>query len=153
MPKIENLMVANHAEAIGGLLYVSGGGWTEHWRGVPPPDGQFPPSHLGIALTTLTSWVETNRRYPVSIIVENEDGRTEVLRVDGEMESGRPPGVPEGTDLRAAIAVSVEVVYPAEGGYRVRAQVGDDTRTVSFRVHDQLPPGFGMMPGAPPIRS
>jgi hypothetical protein len=143
MPVIENLMVANHAEAIGGLLYVSGGGWTEHWRGLQGPDGNFPGSHLGIALTILTSWVETNRRVNVRIIVEPEDGGEEVLRIEGQMESGRPPGVPEGTDLRAAIAVNGEVTYPREGGYRIVAQVGDDTRTVSFRVHDQPPPVAG----------
>lgn len=140
MPRIENLMVANHAEAIGGLLYVSGGGWTEHWRGTGNPDGTFPPSHLGIALTILVAWTETNRRYPIRIVVEPEDGGEEVIRVEGEMESGRPPGVPEGIDLRSALAVNGEVVYPQAGGYRVVAQAGEDHRTVSFRVHDQAPP-------------
>ena len=139
MPRIENLMVANHAEAIGGLLYVSGG-WTEHWRGTGNPDGTFPPSHLGIALTILTGWTETNRRYPVRIAVEPEDGGDEVIHVEGEMESGRPPRVPEGIDLRSAIAVNAEVGLPHAGGYRVVAQVAEDSRTVSFRVHDQVPP-------------
>ena len=148
MPTIENLMVANHAEAIGGLLYVSGGGWTEHWRGAGNPDGTFPPSHLGIAITILTSWNETNRRYPVLVVVEPEDGGDAVIRVEGEMESGRPPGVPEGIDLRSALAVNAEVGYPQAGGYRVVAQVGEDTRTVSFRVHDRPAPFAGA--GVPP---
>lgn len=143
MPAIENLMVANHAEAVNGLLYVSGGGWTEHWRGAKTDEGQYAPSHLGIALTLLTSWSETNRRYPVKLIVETEDGGDELVKVGGEMESGRPPGVPEGTDLRAVIAVNVEITYPAPGGYRVVAEVGQDQRTVSFRVHDQPTPGVG----------
>jgi hypothetical protein len=63
-----------------------------------------------------------------------------VIHVEGEMESGRPPGVPEGIDLRSAIAVNAEVGYPRAGGYRVVAQVGEDSRTVSFRVYDQVPP-------------
>lgn len=148
MPLIENLMVANHAEAINGMVYVSGGGWTEHWRGTGSPDGQFPPSHLGIALTMLTSWLEANRRFQVRIVVEPEDGGDALVSVEGEIESGRPPGLPEGTDLRTALAINAEIVYPRAGGYRLVAQVGDDSRSVSFRVHDQLPPGA---PAPPPM--
>jgi hypothetical protein len=149
MPVIENLMVANHAEAIGGLLYVSGGGWTEHWRGPASEDGQYPPSHLGIAITMLTGWLETNRRFPMRIVVEPEDGGEALLTVEGETEAGRPPGLPEGTDLRGSVAVNTEIVYPHPGGYRIVAQIGEDTRSVSFRVHDLLLPG-AIVP-APPM--
>jgi Family of unknown function (DUF6941) len=151
MPVIENLMVANHAEAINGLLYVSGGGWTEHWRGPVSAEGQFPPSHLGIGLTMLTPWLEANRRFQVRILVEPEDGGDPIVSVEGEMESGRPAGLPEGSDLRTAVALNAEVAYPQAGGYRLVAQVGDDRRSVSFRVHDQLPPGVQTPPAAAPM--
>lgn len=140
MPTIETLLLANHAESLNGLLYVSGGGWTEHWRGSHPESQPPPISHVGIALTILVGWTETNRRYPLSVKIESEDG-TEVVRVEGEMESGRPPGAAQGADLRSVLAVNTEITFPHGGGYRVVAQVANDIRSVSFRVHDSFPPG------------
>lgn len=136
MPKVETLLMANHAEALEGLLYVSGGGWTDHHRAASTDGGGPPVSHIGIALSVLVGWTETNRKYPLALRIESEDGDEEVLRVEGEMEAGRPPGVPEGQDLRSVLAVNSEIVFPHPGGYRVVATVADDTRAVAFRVHD-----------------
>lgn len=140
MPRVETLLMANHAEAQNGLLYVMGGGWTDLHRPPRNPEDPPPVSHIGIGVTILVAWTETNRRYPLLLKIESEDGR-ELFKVEGEMESGRPPGSPEGQDLRSALAVNGEVAFPHPGGYRVVAQVGDDVRTVSFRVQDQAAVG------------
>jgi hypothetical protein len=144
MAEIENLILANHAETKDGLLYVMGGGWTDLARTVA--SGQPPPtSHLGIAMTVLVGWTETNRPYQVNVVIEPEDGGEPLFALQAELVAGRHPGAVEGSDTRAVLAVSGEVIFPHQGGYRLRALLGDHTRTVSFRVRDTV-----VNPGAVP---
>lgn len=134
MPEIELLTVANHAEAINGLLYLSGAGWTDLRRSVQP--GAPPPiTHIGIGIAILVAWNETNQRHRVGVRIENADGQV-LLAMQGDIEMGRPPGVAPGSDLRGVMAISGEVQFPAEGVYRIVADVGGNMRSVTFRVHN-----------------
>ncbi len=134
VPTIEYVVVADHAEAINGKLYLSGAGWTD-LRQPPGPDGRPGYVHMGVAVSILVGWNETNRRFPLLVTIEHEDG-AELSRVEGQIEAGRPPGVTEGADFRSVLAIAVEIQFPRPGGYRVRAQLGEhDERIVSFRVH------------------
>jgi hypothetical protein len=138
VPLIENLLLANHVESLNGLLYISGGGWTDLTRPLIPGQGP-PPTHLGVGMSVLVGWTETNRRHHVLVYIEPEDSGEPLLRAEAELEVGRPPGAVEGADQRAALAFSGEVVFPASGGYRLVAELGDsETRSVSFRVHDEV---------------
>ncbi len=53
--------------------------------------------------------------------------------------------------MRGVMAINGEVQFPAAGVYRVVAGVGEDRRSVTFRVHDApmpaMPPQIG--PNAP----
>lgn len=137
MPDIEALILANYAEAVNGLLYISGGGWTDHWR--TSTNGQTPISNLGIGVSLLVPWGETNRKHKIIIRIESEDGGPELARVDGEFEVGRPPGIPVGVDQRSVLAINANIQFPSQGGYRIVAECRDTSRSVSFRVHDQPP--------------
>jgi hypothetical protein len=139
VPTIETLLLANHAEQVNGLLYVSGGGWTDHWRS-PTEDGESPISHIGIALTVLLGWNETNTPHPLLLTVENDRGE-ELVRIEGEMEAGLPEALPPGGSIRNAIAINVDVTFPIAGEHVVRAVAGDEMRSVSFSVHDADPGG------------
>lgn len=149
MPQIELLTVANHAEAINGLLYLSGAGWTDLWRQIQP-GGALPINHFGIGVAILVSWNETNQRHHVVIRIESEDAK-ELVKVEGDIEMGRPPGVPAGSDFRSVMAINGDIQFPAAGGFRVVASVGQaPPKSVSFRVHDAPPgvqPGPGLLPG------
>lgn len=134
MPLIELLTVANHAEAINGLLYLSGAGWTD-LRRVVPPEGPPPISHIGIAIAVSVGWNETNQRHRVTMRLETADGQ-EVVNMQADLEMGRPAGLLQGSDLRGVIAVNAELQFPAAGVYRVVASVADNPRSVTFRVHD-----------------
>jgi uncharacterized protein DUF6941 len=134
MPEIELLTVANHAEAINGLLYLSGAGWTDLRRPMPP-QGPPPINHLGLGIAVLVAWSETNQPYRVTVRIENADGG-ELMNIQADVEMGRPPGLVPGSDLRAVIAVNGELQFPAAGIYRVVAAVGEQQRSVTFRVHD-----------------
>lgn len=138
MPEVETLMVANHIEAINGLLYVSGGGWTDLWRGAFAP-GQAPTNHFGIGLAVRIGWTETNRRHHLVIRLAQEDGE-EVFRGEADVEVGRPTGVPEGSDQRAILAFTVDMQFPRPGTYRLSTDLAREERSISFRVHDRPPP-------------
>ena len=140
MPEIETLLIANHAESHDGLLHLVGAGWST--ANQVSVNGQVPPLHFGIGLTVLVGWNETNERHRVLIYVEPEDGGVPLLRLEAELEMGRPPGVTAGMAQRAVLAFSGEAMFSDPGGYRLVAEVGDDqTRYVSFRiVHSETAP-------------
>ena len=137
MAEIAFLVLANHAEAVNGLLYLSGAGWTDARRPVAP--GQPPPSlHFGIGVSVVVPWTETNRTHHLSIRIEPEDGGEPLLQMDAQLEVGRPPGLPSGSDQNAVLALNADVAFPA-GGYRVVGQlsgISQHRRSVSFRLHD-----------------
>lgn len=137
--RIENLMIANHAEVVNGLLYVSGGCWTRHHR-TRPNEGDPPPrSTFGIAMTVLVPWTEANRPHTVTVTVESEDDpQHPVVNVKGELVVGRPPEARPGSEQRAAFAVNTSVQFPKPGGYSLKAALSSgDLRSVSFEVIDR----------------
>jgi hypothetical protein len=133
MPEIESLLLANHAESHNGLLYLMGGGWTDVNQVVMPSQPP-PPFHFGLGLTILVPWTETNRRHHVAILMEKEDGGDPLMRIEADLETGRPPGAVEGTDQRIVMAFSGEVQFLTPGGYRAVAQLADAQKCASFRV-------------------
>ncbi len=141
MASIEFLFLANHAEVQNGLLYTSGAGWSEMYRLVPGQESQAPPNHFAIATSILVPWEETNQPHRLTIWIERDGEGPQLVRAEVGIEVGRPPGLPAGTDQRAVFAMPIDIAFPEQGGYRVVAEVDDDTRSVSFRVHDQrMPP-------------
>ena len=141
MAAIEYLLLANHVEVQNGLLYVSGGGWANLFRGPLDPDSPPPINHFGIGTSVLIPWDETNQLHHLVIRVEQENGQ-ELTRIETDIEVGRPPGLPQGADQRVAVGFGVNIAFPEEGSYRVVAEVGEDTRRVDFRVFDRSKPQF-----------
>jgi hypothetical protein len=133
MPTIEYVTMANHVEAINGLLYMQGAGWTE----VRPPsdaEGRLGPAHFGIGVSVLVGWNDTNQQFPVVLTITHEDGGEPLVRIEGQIEQGRPAGLPPGSDLRSVIGLGADVQFPQPGGYVVRVTLLDEVRSVSFRV-------------------
>ena len=139
MPQIESMMIANHAEAHDGLLYLMGAGFSDV-RQMAPLGQSPPPFHFGIGLSVLVGWNETNVRHHITVTLEPEDGGTPLLPAEADLEVGRPPGSVEGGDQRAVRAMTGEVVFPSPGGYRLLAELGNQRRAASFRVHHEAPP-------------
>jgi hypothetical protein len=96
------LLLANAAEQPqpNGLVYALGLGWSV--TGTPTP-----PSALVVLMKV--PWDRSNERheFELNLIdadgqpfeVSSSDGSTEPLRIRGEFEVGRPPGIPKGTPL------------------------------------------------------
>lgn len=137
-PTIDFVVVANHAEAQNGLLYLMGAGFTDLF--VPPaPEGQNAPVHIGIGISMVVPWSETNKVHALSVWIENEDGQR-VWEVPGiSVEVGRAPGLIAGSELRPQMAINAIMPCPPIGGYRVGAELAGHTKTSSFRVSP--PPG------------
>jgi hypothetical protein len=135
-PTIESLMLANHAEAVNGLLYVSGGGWTDHTRVIQ--GNNMPLTHLGLAVSIRVPWNQTNRIHQLAIDIENEDATEHVSHVEATMSVGRPPMLPPGSDQHAALALNADIMFPGPGSYRLIASLDGETdvRHWTFRIHD-----------------
>lgn len=139
MAEIELLTLANHAEAVNGLLYLSGAGWNRHTRRYE--EGSRPaPHHFGVGVSVLVPWTEANRKHTLSFWLEHEDGGDPIFTGDVELEVGRPAGTPEGSDLRAVMAVAANISYPTDGGYRLVADIDGKRRTYPFIVVDEVRP-------------
>ncbi|MGH7611852.1 MAG: DUF6941 family protein [Candidatus Dormibacteria bacterium] len=138
-PQIEILILANHVEAVNGLLYISGGGWTDHWR--PAPQGGQPVvSHLGVGVTVLVPWTASQAVHTLAVAIEDTGGR-QVASVSAQLNPTRPQGLPTGSDQRAVLALSLNLVFPGPGEYRLVARLDQgEARTVGFRVHDVTQP-------------
>ncbi|MDT7537775.1 MAG: hypothetical protein QOI82_1360, partial [Actinomycetota bacterium] len=83
MPEIEYVTLANHAESINGLLYLQGAGLTDLAANVMPT-GQLASVHLGIGLSILVGWNETNIVYPLQFAMLHEDGGDPVFAGEGQ---------------------------------------------------------------------
>jgi hypothetical protein len=136
-PDIEFLILANHAEAINGMLYLSGGGWTDHRRpvraGMPPPT-----SHLGIAVGICAPWTGQDRTVTLEVDIETMDGTTKLAQVSGGLQMSAPPEEPPGGAQHAVIAINADVLFPQAGAYRISGRLtnGGSPRYWNFRVHD-----------------
>lgn len=135
--EIDVLIIANHAEAHNGLLYLSGGGWTDVHRQIL--NGVMPTNHFGVGLAIRVPWTETNVSHPFMLELQNDDATATLVHVDGEINMGRPATLPPGSVQHAVIAINIDTVFPAPGGYRIIANVdqGKSIRTWAFRVHDR----------------
>lgn len=148
MPKIEFVMNADHAEAINNKLYVQGAGWTDMVQPIAP-NGQPGIVHMGMAVSILIGWNETNRRFPLTLALRHEDG-DEIARVSAQVEAGRPPGMPPGSDFRSVLAIGAEIQFPKTGAYELRAELDGEERTSVFRVH--APADVAGTTPPPPLR-
>ena len=131
------LTLANHAEVQNGLMYLSGAEWDTLTRDIPNGT-QPPPQHLGIGVSVVVGWIETNERHMLHLWIENEDGRPGLLDVNAELEVGRPVGKVHGTDSRAPFAINGILTFPKAGHYAICAQVGNEALLkYPFRVVDR----------------
>jgi len=128
--EVEWLILADGAEVSGGKLHLLGGGWD-----VLTVNSGFPvDQHAAIAAALKVPWNETNRPHGVEISIEDEDGK-ELLKVAGQVEVGRPPGIVPGQDQRAQIAIDFMMKLERPGTYVVVARInGEEGRRVPFRV-------------------
>ncbi|MHB8516706.1 MAG: DUF6941 family protein [Dehalococcoidia bacterium] len=124
--KTEWLILADHVDVVGNKLYLNGGGWD-----ILTVNSGFPVQQtLGVAAAFSVPWNETNQRNNVEIEIVTGDGLT-LTKAAGQLEVGRPPGLPAGQSQRAQIAVNVTLLLDKPGTYEIitRIEGQEDART------------------------
>jgi hypothetical protein len=97
------MILADHAVAENGKLYINGGGWT--FTGPPAP--------WAIAMLFEVPWDQANDKQRIRLELVDADGHPVIVDtpeggqpvvIDGEFETGRPPGMKRGTPVTFPVA-------------------------------------------------
>lgn len=129
--EIEWLILADAAQIADGKLNLLGGGWD-----TLTANQEFPfPRHLAVAAAFKVPWNETNQRHTLQIEIQDDDGKV-LFGAGGEIEVGRPPGIPAGQAQRAQIALDLTLTIEHVGNYVLVGRVtGEDREArVPFRI-------------------
>ncbi len=135
-PSVEFVMVADAVQAMGGKLYVLGGGWDMLWV------ASFPARHpsMGIGLRLRVPWSYMDE-FDLSVDLVDEDGRSLfggkrfVQRIKVARRLGRPAG--SETGVTRAFTFN-NLLFPRPGGYAFPIYVGGaEVARVRFRVEDR----------------
>ena len=125
--EVEWLILADSAEVIGNKLYLLGGGWDRITI-----NKEFPVPHpMAVALSFKIPWNETNESHKFGVAILTEEG-AQIAQFGGDLEIGRPPGIPPGQDQRMQAAVNMSLKLDGPGTFSVIASIDgvDGPRTV-----------------------
>jgi hypothetical protein len=117
------MLLCDAAQAVGGKLYILGGGWSILVM-------REPTANMSLAVKLAIPWSRANERLRVAAVLITEDGQEvehdgEPVRAIGEIEAGRPPGLRRGTPLDAAFALNFQGLLLPAGGYVWELRVDD----------------------------
>jgi len=124
LPQIEFAMLADGVQAVGGKLFVLGGGWDTLWvRG-------FPARHptMGIGMRLRIPWAFSERDFDLGVDLMDEDGASlfQGRKLVQKIPFRRPSGLPVGGDVGLVRAFTFSnLALPREGGYAFRILVND----------------------------
>lgn len=130
--EVEWLILADAAQILGNKLYLLGGGWDALIVNTIPAN-----QAIAIAASFRVPWGDTNQPHNVEIEIINEDdqGQPPLLRFGAQLEVGRPPGTPPGSDQRSQLAVNSVLTFRSPGNYAVVVRVeGEQGKKLPFRV-------------------
>jgi hypothetical protein len=129
--EVEWLILADAAQVTGGKLFLLGGGWDVLAVNTPFPLQQ----RCAVAAAFRVPWNETNQRHMIEIEIEDQDSQQKLFAVAGEVEVGRPPGIPPGENQRVQLAADLALAIEKPGTYRVIAKIaGEVKKYTTFRV-------------------
>jgi len=121
------MLLADAAQEVNGKLYVLGGGWSITGPDVPP---------MALAIKLDVPWSAASQAHEFEIILVDTDGHPvgagtdgRGVRVEGRFEVGRPEGVPAGSDIDFAFAVSVPPVPLSTGRYAWQLRIDGETKS------------------------
>lgn len=122
--KLSTLLLADHAEAVNGKLYVTGGCWDRLFAAQLPT--QHP--HLSLAACILVPWNSTNQKHSIEVKLTDEDGHDVLPQpFTAQFEVGRPPGVPAGSDITTLFVINFNALsLPKTGRYAFTFSVGGE---------------------------
>ncbi len=118
--KIEYALLADAAQAVGGKVFVLGGGWNLFRSASYPAPVQFA---VAIGLGFSTS--EVGMKYPLNIAIADESGVPIVPEMKGQVETGQPaPDVPKTASMKIPVAININMSLPHPGTYGIVVTAG-----------------------------
>lgn len=128
--EVEWIILADAAEVINNKLYLIGGGWDSLTMNSPLPL-HYP---CAIAVSFKVPWNETNQRHAIEIVIADQDG-AQLAVVEGQIEVGRPPGIPLGQAQRVQMAMRMMLPLTQLGTNVIIVRIeGVDARKIEFNV-------------------
>ena len=127
------MLLCDAAQAVGGKLFVLGGGWSLIYQ----PDV---PTPAALAVKVAVPWDRANEQLTIRAVLLTEDGEpvdlgAEDVQAEGQVEVGRPPGLKRGQPLDLVFVLNFgPMPYPA-GGYVWELSINDEVGArTPFRV-------------------
>lgn len=141
-PSVDFALIADAVQAVGGKLYVMGGGWDTLWVRSTPARHHS----LAIGVRIRIPWTHAGVPLSVSIDLQDEDGQS-VFKSGPllhRLTVQRPSGLPDGSDIGVVRAFTFNnVPFLKAGGFSfVIAIDGAERKRIRFGVR-QRPQGPG----------
>lgn len=131
------ILLTDHSEAVNGKVYMVGGGWNVLRFPELPQQWSF-----GIALGIDVGWDETNRSHDLVIKIEDPDGVQLGEALEGNFETGRPPGMPPGQEQRLVMSVGTSASFGTAGPHAAVVKVnGEELGRARFYLTEGGGPG------------
>lgn len=131
--RVSTLLIADHAEAVNGKMYVTGGCWNRLTVANLPASHP----HLTVATALHVPWSETNQRHTITLNLIDQDGQSVIPQpIEGEFETGRPAGLRPGDDQVIAMTFNFNgLSFESEGDYTfVLAVDGTELERIGFKL-------------------
>jgi hypothetical protein len=139
--RLSTFLIADHAEAVNGKLYVTGGCWNR--LGVAGLPATQP--HFTVAATLHVPWDAANERHVLALDLIDADGHSLLQEpVANAFESGRPAGTRPGDESLVVLAFHFNGLTFAEVGTKefVLGVDGEEVGRIAFKV-ELMPAGAG----------
>jgi len=128
--RIEYALLADAAQAVGGKVFVLGGGWNL-FRAANYPA----PVHLAIAMGLGFTSDEVGIKYPLNVVIADEAGVPIIPEMKGQVETGQLAlDSPKGASVKIPVAINVNMSVPHPGTYGIVVTAGSSTAQLSFEA-------------------
>lgn len=130
------LLLADHAEAVNGKLYMTGGGWNVLRLPELPHDWAF---HIALGLDV--AWHETNDPHELEVNIQDPDGVELGEGLSANFETGRPPGMTAGQEQRLVMSIGTTATFSTAGPHAAVVKVdGEELGRTRFYLMEGAPP-------------
>ncbi len=135
------LLLADHAEAVNGKLYMTGGGWNVLRLPELPHDWAF---HIALGIDV--AWHETNDPHELQVNIQDPDGVELGEGLSANFETGRPPGMTAGQEQRLVMSIGTTATFSTAGPHAAVVTVdGDELGRARFYLMEGPPPEAEML--------
>lgn len=132
--EVDYLLLSDYAEVLSNKLYLMGGGWDNFAPPVYPAEMKW-----GVAVGIRVPFLESNRPHHFVLTMRSGDGQ-EHFRVEGDLETGRPPGS-KGESMLVPLAVNGSTRLAGPGLLEIIASIDDThSRRISVRARPATNP-------------